>query len=343
MKKAKISGKMIGILAAAIVLLLAAVFLILYFAKSKESYRSIQIYDLEGSATIERDKIGIMEAVENLYLQSGDRISVAEESAMRLKLDDDKYILVEENSILTIVAEGTKEDSKTAIHLEQGAITNEIQNKLNPNSSYEVTTPNSVMAVRGTVFRVEIMQNETKELYTKVSTFEGKVGAKLIFPDGTMQEADTLIGGGKETVIRMDEQVTEFVTEPQDIVYEEISVECLEFLKTIMENGTSFANLELEELEMLIAEKKEEASQESEVLPDDEEEESEEASEEPEQVTESVTVTFLYNGVVFGTQTVERGSIIAAPKLAPASQGAWDFDFSQAITEDTIVSWMQSK
>ena len=71
---------------------------------------------------------------------------------MRLKLDDDKYILVEENSILTIVAEGTKEDSKTAIHLEQGAITNEIQNKLNPNSSYEVTTPNSVMAVREPYF-----------------------------------------------------------------------------------------------------------------------------------------------------------------------------------------------
>lgn len=374
MNKAKISGKKIGIIAAAMVLLLAAVLLILYFTKSKESYRSIQIYDLEGSATIERDGIGIMEAVENLYLQSGDRICVAEESSMRLKLDDDKYIMVEESSVLTIVAEGTKEDSRTSIHLEQGAITNEIQNKLNQNSSYDVTTPNSVMAVRGTVFRVEILQDENEEIYTRVSTFEGKVGTKLIFPDGTMQEEVTLIDDGKEVMIRMDEQITEFVFEPQDIVYEEIPVECLEFLKTIMENGTCFANLELEELETLIAEKKEEVPQESETLPDDVEEESEEASGEPEeefidssdeplpapdnkptdsmdeevapgqpeQAAESVTVTFLYNGVVFGTQTVERGSVIAAPKLAPAGQGAWDFDFSQAITEDTIITWAQN-
>ena len=49
----------------------------------------------------------MMEAVENLYLESGDRITVSGDSYIRLKLDDDKYIMVEENSVLAIIAEGT--------------------------------------------------------------------------------------------------------------------------------------------------------------------------------------------------------------------------------------------
>ncbi|MDD6069281.1 MAG: hypothetical protein PUC12_00485, partial [Clostridiales bacterium] len=142
----KISGKWIGIIGAAVIIVIVVtVFFIKGFSKTEDFYRSIQIYDLKGTATIEREGIGTMNAVQNLYLESGDRICVGEDSFMRLKLDDDKYIMVEENSILLIVAEGTKTDSQTSIHLEQGAITNEIQNKLNDKSAYDVTTPNSVM------------------------------------------------------------------------------------------------------------------------------------------------------------------------------------------------------
>lgn len=50
-------------------------------------------------------------------------------------------------------------------------------------------------------------------------------------------------------------------------------------------------------------------------------------------------VTFVYQGEVFATQTVERGKTATAPVLAPAQNGAWDFDFGTKIKADVTVSW----
>ena len=97
-----------------------------HFMKGQEFYRSILIYELQGSADIEREGAGNIKAAEDLYLESGDRLTVADGSSMRLKLDDDKYVMVEENSVLAIEAAGNEADSKTRIQLEQGAVTSEI-------------------------------------------------------------------------------------------------------------------------------------------------------------------------------------------------------------------------
>lgn len=389
MEKEKISKKSIGILAlgiaGGIVAVVIGIFCIMHSAKTKDSYRSIQIYDVEGTATIERENLGTMDAVENLYLESGDRILVGADSFVRLKMDDDKYIMVEENSILSIVAEGTKENSRTSIILEQGAVTNEIRNKLNENSSYDVTTPNSVMAVRGTVFRVEITFDEKGEVYTKVSTFEGKVGTRLILPDGTMKEEVVVVEDGSEVTIHMNEAVTEYLSEPIPIDYQEIPVETLIYLEEIIESGTKLEGITPEELETLLGKSVEEESIEEETKEQTEEETEEETEEtkekegkpakkqpkkETKEQTEeetkeeikekttvtvtgetkeeetetpgksgTYTVTFFYNGVVFGAQTVQEGQCAVVPKLSPAESGAWDFNFSQAITADISVNW----
>lgn len=367
-EKKKLSGKTLALIIGGAALLVAALaFVIVHFAGKKDSYRSIQIYELEGTATIEREKVGDMDAVENLYLQSGDRITVDKDSTMRLKVDDDKYIMVEAESVLSIVATGTKENSKTSIELEQGAITNEIQNKLSEKSSYNVTTPNSVMAVRGTIFRVEVTVDEEGEVYTRVSTFEGKVGSSLVLPDGTKVEEIVLVEGGKEVIIHMDNEITEYLTEPQDINYEMLPVETLEYLVELVENGTDIVGISLEELETMIDEKKEDIEEE-----DSEDDNGENVTEDAiEKTTEpttkastetttkastetttkastetttkastkNYTVTFMYNGAIFGTQSVEDGQTATAPKLAPAGSGGWDFDFSKPITEDTAIEW----
>lgn len=64
---------------------------------------------------------------------------------------------------------------------------NYLSEKLNEKSSYEVTVPNSTMAVRGTVFRVAIVYDEDGDSYTTVQVFDGIVGCRLVFPDGTNQ------------------------------------------------------------------------------------------------------------------------------------------------------------
>lgn len=422
MEKEQMSKKQLWILGAVIAVIAMAaatgIFLVSHFKNADSSYRSIQIYGIEGTATIEREKLGTIEAVENLYLESGDRIIVGDDSSMRLKLDDDKYILVEENSILVLVAEGTKKNSRTAIDLEQGAITNEIQNPLSEKSSYEVATPNSVMAVRGTVFRVEIIVDEKGEVYTSISAFEGKVGIRLIFPDGTVKEEDMLVEGGKEVTIHMDTEISEYLSGPGEIRYEELPVQTLIFLKEVIEHGIKLTNTTAKEIQILIdgmwkkltgeaGEKEEEPKAETkgpEVKPPLEEpsqvpekpkkqpvaeepvpspqpqpeqkpvtnqnadtqeetkrqETAEEKKEEKsskksnkkstggsgsaqggQNETKSYTVTFLYDGQIFGTQTVEEGKTAEKPLLKPTSVfGSWDFDFTQPITADTTIEWM---
>lgn len=231
----------------------AAVFIVI--ALTKTQYRTIQIYEMEGTATIEREGAGMIEATENLYLESGDRVTVPDGSTMRLKLDDDKYVMVEENSELTIVAEGTKEDSLTSIKLEKGAITNEIRKMLSEKSSYEVTTPNAVMAVRGTVFRVAVWVDENGVLYTRVDTFEGLVTVNRILPDGTIQEEDAQILAGNDVIIYMDDKVTEYLTQSEKIKYEDLPLPVLTFLKDCIESGRELVGITEEELIVLIEDK----------------------------------------------------------------------------------------
>lgn len=434
MDKGQISKTQIGIIAAVVAVIAAiVVFLVMRFTRSEDVYRSIQIYEVEGAASVDREGIGAMEAVENLYLESGDRITVSGGSYMRLKLDDDKYILVEENSVLSIEAEGTKQDSLTTIRLEQGAVTSEIRNPLSEKSSYEVITPNSVMAVRGTVFRVAISIGENGILYTKVDTFEGAVGVRRILPDGSIQEEDAQIPGGNEVIVYMDEQITEYLSAPQEIRYEELPVQALSFLKDSSDSGREIVGVSGESLETLITEKKEQEAAEleaiadgivpegaaedempenAELIPEEEllelsgeenqtaaqtldqnamqgaeevtqaidqipqpvDPEEQEVTEEEQkqeqvmtQVTEpeksggssnsdsdsdddsssesepsTYTVTFKRgDGSVFGTQTVQAGGTAERPTLQPAPNGNWDFDFTQAITEDTVIKWEQ--
>lgn len=325
MEKKGISKKVIVI--AAVIVIIAVVALILFLTKGKNNaYRSIQVYDLKGSATIHRDGVGDVKASEKLFLQSGDKVSVDSDSSMRLKLDDDKYIMVEEKSILTMVADGTKENSKTKIQVEQGAVTNEIQNKLNSKSSYEVSTPNSVMAVRGTVFRVEVKKDENGKYYTRLTTFDGKVGSRLITEDGKYSEDEVLIEAGEEITAYGTTGESQYMGEPEPIDYSTLPVEILKYIKEIVESGRTVTGTTLDELNQMIKEKEGNSKKV----------ETESAD---SQAADTYIVTFLYKGSVFGKQTVDAGKTVNAPKLAPSASGKWDFDFTTQINQDTSIEW----
>lgn len=400
---------LIGMITAGVAIVASVVVAVVYFSSDKvESYRSIQVYDLEGKAEIERKGSKIINAVANLYLESEDRVSTGTESNMRLKLDDDKYIMVEEESIFRIEATGDKIDSKTSIYLEKGAITNEIQNKLSKDSYYEVETPNSVMAVRGTIFRIEVYFDINGEIYTKLTVFNGKVTVHLVYPDGTSGE-DLSIEGGKEVIIHSDDIISEYLSDPSDINYQDLKLQVLYTLRDLMDNGETIEGISSTELEELIQQLESEEAPEQ--TPNPTEQPTGEPTAEPpggstaqpnagatakpttkptsnstakpaadstvaptakpaakptaaptaaptakpigkptasptaeptaEPDNEKVihTVTFIYEGNVFGTQQVEDGQKATQPKLKPANEGKWNFDFSQVIKEDTTIEW----
>ena len=67
----------------------------------KNAFRNITVLDTLGSISVFREAINdTMEAYVDMNLESGDQVSVGPASELDLKLDDDKFIVVEENSVL---------------------------------------------------------------------------------------------------------------------------------------------------------------------------------------------------------------------------------------------------
>ena len=74
--------KRIIIFAGGIVLLAAIICAVLFFINGKEEYRTIQIYKIEGSAAVERDGVGSIDAYDGMMMQSGDTVCTDKESCL---------------------------------------------------------------------------------------------------------------------------------------------------------------------------------------------------------------------------------------------------------------------
>ena len=233
-------------------LLIVSALIISFGMKKEESYRDIKVMSIKGTATVERASVGSLDAYEDMKLESGDRLSVDSNSSLILSMDDNKYAMLEPGSSLTLEADGTRENSRTIIHLESGAVMNYLSEKLSEKSSYEVTVPNSTMAVRGTVFRVAIVYDEDGDSYTTVQVFDGIVGCRLVFPDGTISEEEVQLAPGKEVLIHGDTEISEYVGDKgHDIDYTTLNREALEFLLFCIDDGSDLC-LTREEVEELL-------------------------------------------------------------------------------------------
>ena len=224
--------------------LLAAIVVLVVWLIKREHYRSIQVYNIEGSAEVDREKVGILDSYTGMMLQSEDDVVVETASYLYLKLDEDKYVMLEPGTRVRLVATGNSENSKTSIYLEAGAIISRLDNKLSEDSVYEVITPNSSMAVRGTIFRIEVSasaegeggegggdgQTPSTPTQTKIVVFEGKVDSKLIDASGEVSEE--VIEVTKNTIVTIEstEESVEYVDEVEEIVYTELEVQTLGFL-----------------------------------------------------------------------------------------------------------------
>lgn len=297
-----------------IVVVVMGIVAALFFFNKEEGYRSIQVYQVNGDVTLKRENVGLMEAYENLNLISGDALETFLESFLRLKLDEDKYVLVEQESQIEIYATGDEKSSRTDVHLEKGAVTVEVENKLNDDSSFEVTTPNAVMAIRGTVFRISADVDENGEPITRITIFEGAVTVQKKAEDGTLSE-EIRIESGKEAII-YEENNEEILVVLDKIDDTQLPKEVLEFLQeeTVRDNHEIIYSDE-EIIELL------------------------EKLENPK--AEIYTVTFMYNGTVFATQEVKAGELASKPTLKPAPTGSWNYDFREPILEDTTIEFTE--
>ena len=222
----------LGFMLLSVLTLLMAIGMLSGCKKKKAEYRNIRITEVTGEVTVNRDEQTGMKAYVNMNLQSEDELITAKGARVTLRLDDDKYIVVDEDSKLLLIASGTEEDSTTRIELEYGAVFSDIKDELSQNSDYEVVTPSAVMSVRGTQF--EVVYREVKdeagkllEKVMKVLTFEGKVSVK---PEGSKEKRVSKAG----TMVVLEENAEgnyQFAGEAKKIEAEDLSDISATYLK----------------------------------------------------------------------------------------------------------------
>ena len=107
-------------------------------------------------------------------------------------------------------------------------------------------------------------------------------------------------------IIYEDDKTTNYLSDPTDIDYDTLPDGVLELLVEVNDDGTevSITNPEIKKI-----------------------------------LEGPYTVTYKYNGSVFGTQTVKKGEKAVEPSLKPAESGSWNFDFNKPIMRNTIVEW----
>ncbi|MCI7768030.1 MAG: InlB B-repeat-containing protein [Oscillospiraceae bacterium] len=163
----------------------------------EDSYRVLKVFEMAGSSIVNRESSGDLDAYVGMNLENGDTLTVGEESTLRLSLDNDKYILLDEGTVMKLNAAGNSADSRTTLELRQGTILNEITNPLSADSLYEVATPKATMAVRGTSFSISVEKDENGGYIIIVNTFQGKVEVWLLDKDGNPTGQKALVTADK--------------------------------------------------------------------------------------------------------------------------------------------------
>ena len=212
----------------------------------QKAFRNIRVIDKIGTVNVYRESIeDTLEAYVDMNLESGDEVSVGAASELDLKLDDDKYVYVEENTQLSLKAEGDSANSKTQIYLSEGATLHKLDNKLSDDSSYEIETPNATMAIRGTITWVRVYIGEDGEVHSDFIVYEGKTSLQLHTIDGKNIGDPVEIPEGYQVMTRGGQDFSEIILQKvgdeelslAPIDYKSLPTQTLKVLQSIMDSG----------------------------------------------------------------------------------------------------------
>jgi len=138
----------------------------------KQQPKPAKTMSVAGSAQIKRSKDTYFKILKaNMPIYVGDEIAT-KNGTLLIKLADGSLVRLEKNSNLVfnkLSHYGKTGMVDTQLRLKKGSLSTEVI-PLVKGSSYEITTPSAVAAVRGTKFRLEASRNETK-----VEVLEGSV------------------------------------------------------------------------------------------------------------------------------------------------------------------------
>jgi|GEM_PF-5370906 len=204
------------------------------------SGRTVVVEELNGTVSI-TGKDEEKKAVKGEKLTSGNYVEVKEASDLTIKMDKDKFLYAEENTGFALKAWGKEGSSRTLIVLDAGSTLIRIDNKLKEDETFEVETPNSIMAVRGTEFKVNVFYDMDGVPVTEVNVTKGKVETAFVTESGR----ETIdLGAGESAVIYGEEKEAERYDSIDDVpgsFYEE--PECFHASGTVYEGFQYYSEL----------------------------------------------------------------------------------------------------
>lgn len=232
-----LKGKII--VAAVGVLVVVGIVVTVVVVTSPQDYRTIKIEELNGQTIISNESSSLQDAYEGMNLKSGDVVTVQEDGNMTLLFDMNKYMFADAGTKFTVVASGNSEKSntKTRIVLEEGSVLCRLDSKLGGEESFEVETPNSVMSVRGTIFKMTIYKDENGDNYARVDVLEGSVKVDLYNENGEKTGEEGLIEAGQAATVHSNTDLSEFVIGESNISYDDFSGPMAEFVVNTVDTG----------------------------------------------------------------------------------------------------------
>lgn len=232
-----LKGKII--VATASFLAVTGVVITIVAVTSPKDYRTIKIEELNGQTIIMNENNGSQDAYKGMNLKSGDVVTIQEDANMTLLLDMDKYMFADAGTKFTVEASGNSEKSntRTKIVLEEGSVLCRLDSKLGDEESFEVETPNAVMSVRGTIFKMTIYKDENGDNYARVDVLEGSVKVDLYTENGEKTGEEGIVEAGQAATVHSNEDMSEFVIGASDITYEDFSDVMASFVVETVDNG----------------------------------------------------------------------------------------------------------
>ena len=184
MENHKRKALLIVCIVSAVLLIAAGIIIAVVLNRGRgDAYRSIRVQSLEGTVRIIRTD-ETMDAYESMNLKNKDRIVTEKDSSCVLKLDDDKYVYVGPVSVIDLESsEKASEAGKTVLKVTQGSILTEVQNKLGDNETFDVETPNSTMAIRGTKFKTQVISKDGR-CQILYSLYQGSIELSMVERSG---------------------------------------------------------------------------------------------------------------------------------------------------------------
>ena len=147
------------------------------------SFKDITVYEKKGTATVIRTqstkKQKSIDAEKGMKLQNQDLLNVSKQSLLRMVLDDQEFIYLEENSQAAI-SKGWF--NKCNVVLVKGEMVAEVQKKLDSGDSLNIQTPNTTMSIRGPVVAVKTTVNTDVTVETVNYVLQGSADVKVLDP-----------------------------------------------------------------------------------------------------------------------------------------------------------------